>query len=902
MSEKVKSGYKKFWRGKTITIISLVCFLLALIIIMASNRYMNSCIENEITAQRNRTELRQLGESLSEASDYLTDEARKYVITGDIKHLYNYWKDVLEVETRDKIINTLEGCNPPDSERKLLEQAKKYSDILINTETRSMKLMLLSQGKQPEDFKTKGQIYGYVERVMKYDLSEEDKKLKADELSEKAREILYNEKYGRYKDLINSPINDFKERLNQRLDKTAEKSKEGIRTASFIQIAGSAAVLIFIGALCIMINFLYTKPLNDCTEELNILYGKGIEGKTLTKVRVKPRGAYELKKLATIFNKLSAVLCNELETRKLAEKAMREARDEADKANNAKSDFLARMSHELRTPLNAIIGYLYLLKKKSRDEQEQDYINKIYLSAENLLGLINDILDFSKIESGNMKFEEIDFNLRKLISEVCEMEENDITKKHLNFITHISEGLPEIVVGDPLRLRQVLINLLGNAQKFTQKGEVKLIVQVEKKEEDKEIIRFSVEDTGIGIKKEDQKKILEPFVQSDAGISRKYGGTGLGTSISNMIVEEASNGKYHLELESEYRKGSRFSFLMEFLQGNPENVEAAGEEEENFEIQGEKKVLLIDDNEINLEMESEILRSFGVKVDKADSGKKAIELTKNKMYQMILIDIQMPDMNGYECAKRIRQLEKYRYVPMIALSADVVTGVSKKAVEAGMNDYLSKPLKPQKLYEVMEKYFQMAIQAPEEIATDRTKYFDYEGCLYNLGGNKKTLCRLIKRFLSTQKNNREYIKQHVKNKDYAIACAMLHDVIGSSGNLGCNRLSEAARELKAHLHNNKEDGLDEFFRIWEQTNRELEDYLENQSEEKKEENSKDYRKLAEKIYELSQDFDIAVMEIFEDNRDFIKKNIEKNDFQKLEEAVGKYDFESICEILGNLQK
>ena len=312
---------------------------------------MNTSIKNEAEAQRNRYDLKALGETLAEASDYLTDEVRKYAITGDIEHLYNYWYEVNNAKRRDIVINTLTGYNPPENELKLIAEAKRYSDILIEVETYSMKMAMLSRGQEQEDYKDNKELYEYVSYVMDFELPPEYLQLSGSEMKYTAMEILYDSNYENAKYLIMNPIKEFQKIMNIRLNSEVSKSTDGRIRASFLQIFCLAIAMIFMGALLFLLNILYIKPLKKYSQDLSNANKLEINDKIdIFKFRVMPAGAYELKEFARLFNNLTCILNNELEERAKAEEKMRIARDEADKANNAKSDFLARMSHELRTP------------------------------------------------------------------------------------------------------------------------------------------------------------------------------------------------------------------------------------------------------------------------------------------------------------------------------------------------------------------------------------------------------------------------------------------------------------------------------------------------------------------------------------------------------------------------
>lgn len=887
---------KDFWSGRTISLISLISFLAVLIIILLSNRYMNMCLLNESDAQQNRSELKQLGQSLSDASDKLTDDVRKYAITGEIDYLYEYWHDVENTKTRDKIIGELKSYNPPEVEKQLLSEAKNYSDLLIETETRAMKLALMSQNLSADDYSYDEELYEYVKFVMQYNLPDEDLNLSNQDMAGKSVAILYDDNYADFKYLISSTITEFQDTMNDRLDKTVSVATKGMYTGSVIQIVCSGFVLVFIAILLIMIHKLYTKPLNSFTAELNKVNDSS-DANELTEIRVKPAGVYELKEFGRMFNKLAVILQKELETRKQAELEMKISRDEADKANNAKSEFLARMSHELRTPLNAIIGYMYLLEKCELGKKERNYCDKISLSSEILLGIISDILDFSKIESGNLILENIYFNLTTLIQEVYVVMENSIRQKNLRFNLNIDGDIPVSVKGDPVRLRQVLINLLGNALKFTLSGEINLTASCESIDDKTCCVRFSVSDTGIGIKDSEIEKILEPFVQSDASVTRKYGGTGLGLSICNTIIQIANSGESGLEITSQEGEGSEFSFCICFENGNTVVEKDNNQFDDTHEIGGKKTILLIDDNEINLDMESEIIQSFGVSVDIANSGKKSLEMIELKQYDMILVDIRMPDMDGYQVASCVRKNKKYNRVPIIALTADAVADTFEKSIKSGMNDYVTKPLKPHKLCEIMRKYFDIALNNPEMIFSDKSKFFDYDECLHNLNGNEKMLLKLVQKFLNSQHHNAEYIQMHIESRCLLNACSILHNVIGTTGNLCCHKLYDLSIKFKDELHRGNTDLLPDFLDVWNKTFLELEKYKSEHIMDSTIEFSGDYSELYNQLLILCNDFDISAEDLFASNIYAFRDNMNRDVFAQLKEAIEKYDFSEASKIL-----
>jgi hypothetical protein len=591
-------------------------------------------------------------------------------------------------------------------------------------------------------------------------------------------------------------------------------------------------------------------------------------------------------------------LGGEFKKRETAEEEMRKAKDEADSANNAKTVFFAHMSHELRTPLNAIMGYLYLLKDTSLEDKQRHYCNSIEVASENLLGLINNVLDFSKIESGNMLFENADFNLHELVNDVYNMMENGISAKNICFKTDIGDNLPEYVKGDSLRLKQVLINLLGNALKFTEKGSITLSAKKIDSDEKSYVVEFGVSDTGIGISSEDREKIFSPFVQSDAGVTRKFGGTGLGLAISGMIVENASKGKYNINVKSEPGKGSCFYFNMYFEKGS-KNAITNKSETEFARIEESATILLVDDNEVNLVVEKEILKKYNLKVIIAKNGFEALEKAKQTKVDMVLLDLNMPDMDGYETAKRLRLISNYRFVPIIALTADIMNGAEEKIKNSDINDCLSKPFKPQSLCDIIKKYLNIAREVPKALLTDSNILFDFDECLENLNGDKAVLINMIKRFVTGQAHSGEYIKIHIEHGDFMNARWILHDVIGLSGNLSCKRLYNISKKLREELIQNSCGSVNEFYDVWNDTISVLKTYIEeNETETMDGKNEESFEKIWQDFIRLCENFELSAEDCFEKNKRIFKSNLSKADYAKIEEYVKKYDFMGIISDFG----
>ena len=648
---------------------------------------------------------------------------------------------------------------------------------------------------------------------------------------------------------------------------------------------------------------------------------------------------------------------------KAAEDEMRRAKELAEEATQVKADFLANMSHEIRTPMNAIIGMNHLALKTDLTPRQREYLRKIQVSSQHLLGVINDILDFSKIEAGKLNIENIDFELEKILENVATLITDKATAKGLEVIFDIDRDLPRNFLGDPLRLGQILINYANNAVKFTEKGEITIIVKIQECRETDMILYFAVKDTGIGLTEAQIKNLFNSFQQADTSTTRKFGGTGLGLAICKRIAE-LMGGK--VGVESEYGQGSTFWFtvclqpstanlrrlvLSSDLQGkrvlvvddnkpaqlilkallkqmkfnvdlassgqealqavteadnkidpyeivfldwqmpNMDGLEVArrmqalplkhrpyhlmvtayGREEvfKNAEplgiadilikpvnasmlfdslagllgdvqqtgtlinqtsnlfsrgslrdrlktIEG-SNILLVEDNEINQEVATELLEDSGFVVDLAGNGRIAVEKVKNNHYDLVLMDVQMPEMDGIEATLAIRQDSYYQNLPIVAMTASVLQGDRDKCIEAGMNDYVAKPIEPDKLWEALLKWIKPNLKksdSPKTLSTVTSKTkenketIDIPSDILGLNkseglrrvlGKKSLYLSMLRKFAVGQKNFVEQMNQALEAEDKTLAERLAHTLKGVAGNIGAESIQQAAAELETAI-------------------------------------------------------------------------------------------------------
>jgi signal transduction histidine kinase len=409
-------------------------------------------------------------------------------------------------------------------------------------------------------------------------------------------------------------------------------------------------------------------------------------------------------KLSPIFEDIcyrgSLAVSRDISERKNQEMLMESAKLEAEEANLVKGRFLATVSHEIRTPLNAIVGIYYLLSNTKLDENQKDFLNQLHASSRLMGNIIDDILDFSKAEAGTLKFESVDFDLFQLINQLTKTFQREIDNKQIEFVVDIDKAIPSQLTGYKLRLTQVLNNLLSNAVKFTARhGHISLKVVIEEQTEAEHLLNFTVIDDGIGIPEAEIENLFEPFTQVDNKYSRQYGGTGLGLAISQNLVNVMGG---RISCASEPGKGTCFSFTIPLAHQQLSLLET-NIEDENSKL-ADVNVLVVDDDELNRLIVCELIREHVASVTEAASGQEALELCRENDFSIILMDVQMPEMDGYEATYHIRKNRECAHLPIIAVTAHAAREDHERSLEAGMNDHLSKPINPEQLLGMLIKW------------------------------------------------------------------------------------------------------------------------------------------------------------------------------------------------------
>ncbi|MDR3254280.1 MAG: response regulator [Synergistaceae bacterium] len=557
-------------------------------------------------------------------------------------------------------------------------------------------------------------------------------------------------------------------------------------------------------------------------------------------------------RLATYTRDLRSFKANERKAREANDRSRElEVRTRAAQvASDAKSRFLASMSHEIRTPMNAIIGMSDLMRTDNLDETQKGYFEDIRKMSKALLQIINDILDFSKIEAGRMALNQTNFNLIELCDNICSMSRFIAATKDLEFRHSIGPGVPEVIYGDDVRIRQVIVNILNNAIKYTREGYVDFQVALDDKDRTngKECLKFVVSDSGIGIKPENMPVLFDAFRQFDGEANRGIMGTGLGLSITKNLVDMM---KGEIRVDSVYGAGATFTILLPLVKGDPSMVEHT--ERLAFSIVTENaRILVVDDNRINLKVALAYLAQHNVHADTALNGMDALEKIQNENYDLVFMDHMMPEMDGIETTHRIRGLgDRHADVPVIALSANAVSGAREAFIEAGMNDFISKPIDPLALNAMLLKWLppdKVSTSSPQKTSANETSFsaiglersaftvVDRASGLKNAAMDEELYRQLLTNFMSDHAADSGRVAEAIASGDAYLAHRLAHTLKSAAALIGAARLRDAAFDVEKKLadggDNVSEKQLASLGEELLSVTRELKDFAEKPSRER----------------------------------------------------------------------
>jgi signal transduction histidine kinase/response regulator RpfG family c-di-GMP phosphodiesterase len=563
------------------------------------------------------------------------------------------------------------------------------------------------------------------------------------------------------------------------------------------------------------------------------------------------------------------------------------AKKKAESATQSKSNFLANMSHEIRTPLNGIIGMTHLAITSNDTQKTKEYLQKIDVNAKNLLHIVDDILDFSKIEAGKLTLEKIPFQMDELIQDIKGMFEYAARQKGIVFdVICECRGVYE---GDPTRIGQILINLISNALKFTEEGSV----IVECRDASPGVVAMSVEDTGIGIKNEFAKKLFHSFSQIDESMTRKYGGTGLGLSITKELVHLMQG---QITFESNEGEGTRFdvSIALEKSTLAPTALpKKQNDAEKSFAFTEPLTLLLVEDNETNIEIIQSLLKPYNVTVESALNGKIGVEKFLQKAYDLVLMDLQMPELDGFEATKIIRKYDTK--IPVIALSANAVSSEIQKAKAAGVDEYLSKPVKIEKLYETIRKYCKHSVKSPKSCTQElpfNSDVIDVQSGLARMEYDKGLYLKVLQNFYN------DYGDVAFEGLEASEFSRQMHTLKGLSYNIGAITLGDTVQTVesaskKAHLNTlNKE-----LRRVCDA----IQTLLASDENKTQKQNKADAQKTRELFTTLLEAVRSKRPNRFENAlNEFEKYELQSDDalaFEKIKDAVKKFDYKNALRLL-----
>ena len=595
-------------------------------------------------------------------------------------------------------------------------------------------------------------------------------------------------------------------------------------------------------------------------------------------------------------------------------------------ANRAKTNFVSNMSHEIRTPMNSIVGITEILLRSRHSPKEQEYLLNIQSSGRVLLTIINDVLDCSKMEAGKMQLFDEPYDTCSLFHDLRISMENRIGHSGLELIYDIDQDIPCKLKGDMGRIRQVIINLVNNAIKYTEKGSVRFSVHVRQKNTDKVMLYYEVADTGIGIRKEDQKILFDAFQRVEMDRNRYVEGTGLGLTISQNLVNMMGGV---IEVESEYGKGSRFFFTIEQTIIDPTPVSAVNyngqkdnvteKEAEYLFIAPEAHILLVDDNELNLVVAKELLKPLRMQIDTAENGLQAVKMVRGSQYDLVLMDHMMPVMDGIEAAKAIRALpeDKYQKLPIIALTANAMVDARKEFLNAGMNGFVAKPIDFARICNQLKLWLpkDLVRDVPKEEAKklladdlsdreiqpeDPQMGFSFEEGV-NHCGSKAALMKTIRIFYRTIDSKANKIEQCLKEgliSDYVIE---IHALKSSALLIGAVPLSEAAKELEDYGKQGKTEVLEEktpdVLTLYRDLKNILRPYAEKEEDAKKEFSDGEWITALQQIHQCIEQFDLdGVDQIMEQLEEYQVPECIRESMDQLRVYVADVSLEEIMEL------
>jgi len=791
---------RRVWLILSVT--ALLAVLLNVVLVVLIQRAHTQALR----AQQQRQLAQGLTAELQQEAEQLASLARSYAATGHTRYL-SYYCDILAIRDGDKAAP--EHFQPATYWKEVIAGRREHR-LPAGGVRRSVRARMRELGFGADEFAGLTRVMATTEALRQIEKQAFDtaQGLAADgghregaAHPAQAGALLHSEQYNRLQAELAQAVAALAASTERRTDAEVQAAQDQLHWLIEATLACLLGSIVLVALATRVMQHQVLRPLRRLSSAARALAA----GNYATRVGaacggpVDHRfGAQELVALGCTFNGMAQSIERDLHQRAAAQEALEQARQHSEDATRAKSMFLANMSHEIRTPMNAIIGMTYLALGTELTPRQRDYVDKANHAATALLGIINNILDFSKVEAGKMELDCAPFRLEQVVGNALALVQLPAQNKQLELVLDLADpellGADGMLAGDAMRLGQVLTNLLANAIKFTERGSVRLSVQVERRDAQGVDLRFVLSDTGIGMDRAQLARLFQEFSQADGSTTRKYGGTGLGLAIAHKLVELMGG---RIWAESVPGVGTSFIFTLRQARAPgaslPLLAQPAGPD-----LQG-MRVLLVEDHAVNRQLATELMAQRGVQVETAEHGQAALErlaAAPADYFHAVLMDLQMPVMDGYEATRRLRLERRYHALPVIAMTAHAMQQERERCTAAGMNGHLSKPVEPERLYALLAHYYGPVRAAASGLGLAPIAGVDMEGGLRRAGGRPELYRHLLASFVTDFGTAAASLRSQLAQGQWPVAERQAHTLRGFAATVGAGAVAELAADLE----------------------------------------------------------------------------------------------------------